>query len=709
MDGVGSAASVIDLTDKVTSLCFQYFNEVKNARSEIERLLRELDSLKIVLKSAQQLLQCPNGTRLQTSQRLCTELDGCFSQLTELQTALAKKLHARPTHRRMSLFSIHALKWPFESKDVNGFIATLKLYRDMISAALTIDQTYVAAFYLGFPQADTVYRVQVLDISQTLVLSKLPIAKDAAFDSHADEHDARCHPKTRVAIRQEIIRWIEDPQGRCIFWLNGMAGTGKSTISRTVAQSFADTGDLGASFFFKRGERDRSSAALLFTTIAAELVAKVPALATDVGAAIDANHEITGKPLKQQFEKLILEPLGNLKNDPDNIKNVVIVIDALDECERDNDVKLVIHLLSLAKTVSSVRFRAFVTSRPELPIRLGFNDIRGKYQDLVLHEIPRPVIEDDITVFLNDKLGKIRHDHNSLCHKEYRLPPDWPGSSIVRDLVKMAVPLFILAATVCRFIEDQAWSDPAEQLKKVLRYRPGTRQSEINKLDETYRPVLDQLVVGRSEAAKTALVEGFRSVVGSIVLLVEPLSTSSLAHLLDIPGPTIDGKLASLHSVLSVPASAESPVRMFHLSFRDFLVDPDERESNPFWIDKTATHGKIATRCIELMSSFENLRKDLCDMKMPGTARADIEPTIIKSSLPAHVQYACLYWVYHLEQSNARITDKHQAYLFLKRHFLHWLEALSLLGKISESIAIINSLQALIYVSCAKAKLINAC
>jgi hypothetical protein len=396
-----------------------------------------------------------------------------------------------------------------------------------------------------------VYRAQVLDISQTLVLSKIPIAKDAAFDSHADEHDARCHPKTRVAIRQEIIRWTEDPQGGCIFWLNGMAGTGKSTISRTVAQSFADKGELGASFFFKRGERDRSSAALLFTTIAAQLVAKVPALATDVGAAIDADRAITGKPLKEQFEKLILEPLGNLKNSPGNIKKIVIVIDALDECERDNDIKLVIHLLSQAKTVSSVRFKAFVTSRPEWPIRLGFNDIRGKYQDLALHEIPRPVIKDDITVFLDYKLGKIRHDHNGLCHDGRQLPPDWPGSSIVQDLVRMAVPLFIFAATVCRFIEDQAWSDPAGQLRKVLLYRPGTQQSEINKLDATYRPVLDHLVVGHSEAAKKSLVEEFRSVVGSIVLLVEPLSTSSLAHLLDIPRSTIDGKLVSL-SILSL-------------------------------------------------------------------------------------------------------------------------------------------------------------
>lgn len=56
------------------------------------------------------------------------------------------------------------------------------------------------------------------------------------------------------------------------FWLNGMAGTGKSTVSRTVAQTFADRGQLGGSFFFKRGERDRENASLLFTTIVHELV-----------------------------------------------------------------------------------------------------------------------------------------------------------------------------------------------------------------------------------------------------------------------------------------------------------------------------------------------------------------------------------------------------------------------------------------------------
>jgi hypothetical protein len=61
-----------------------------------------------------------------------------------------------------------------------------------------------------------------------------------------------------------------------------MAGTGKSTISCTVAQNFADKGDLGASFFFKRGEGDRGHAGLFIATIATQLVQKLPLLAPHV-------------------------------------------------------------------------------------------------------------------------------------------------------------------------------------------------------------------------------------------------------------------------------------------------------------------------------------------------------------------------------------------------------------------------------------------
>ena len=143
-----------------------------------------------------------------------------------------------------------------------------------------------------------VYRALVLDVHQEIVLAKLRTAEGAAFDCHADEHDPRCHPDTRVDLLHQIDDWAGDLDSECIFWLNGMAGTGKSTISRTVAHYFADKGELGASFFYKRGEGDRGHAALFFTTITAQLVLKLPSLAPHVRNAIEADPAISGKTMK---------------------------------------------------------------------------------------------------------------------------------------------------------------------------------------------------------------------------------------------------------------------------------------------------------------------------------------------------------------------------------------------------------------------------
>jgi cytidylate kinase len=69
-----------------------------------------------------------------------------------------------------------------------------------------------------------------------------------------------------------MTQWASDKGGKPIFWLSGIASTGKSTIAQTIAQLFASYGQLGASFFFKKGEGERGNALQFFTTIASDLV-----------------------------------------------------------------------------------------------------------------------------------------------------------------------------------------------------------------------------------------------------------------------------------------------------------------------------------------------------------------------------------------------------------------------------------------------------
>lgn len=144
MDALGPVASVIaviDLTAKVASLCVRYSKVVKSAKSDIERLLRELEGLSATLEGARDLLGGPNGTQLRTSQGLRDGLRGCFSQLSDLRMKLEDKLNIGTARKAMSRLGIRALKWPFESKDIDGIIGSLERYRNTLSAAFTIDQT----------------------------------------------------------------------------------------------------------------------------------------------------------------------------------------------------------------------------------------------------------------------------------------------------------------------------------------------------------------------------------------------------------------------------------------------------------------------------------------------------------------------------------------------------------------------------------------
>jgi hypothetical protein len=512
----------------------------------------------------------------------------------------------------------------------------------------------------------------------------LPIAKGASFDSHMDEHNARCLANTRVELRRQIAEWAEDRNGKPIFWLKGMAGTGKSTIARSVAQSFADQHQLAASFFFKKGEGERGNATKFFTTIATDLMARIPGLRSGIRKALDADPRISERVLKDQFEKLILHPLSEIQQAPSQALACIVVIDALDECEREEDIRVILQLLARTKDIKPVLLRILVTSRPELPIRLGFKQMSdGTYQDLALHEVPKRTIEHDIRLFLEHKLREIQESRS--------LSPNWPRRDQIQALVELAVPLFIFAATACRYIEDQR-DNPTKRLEVILQYQSATH---VSKLDRTYLPILSQLFDDEDEADKQRKTSEFRDIVGSIVVLESPLSISSLAHFFQISKEDVRCRLDSLQSVLSVPDREDLPVRLLHLSFRDFLVDPQKKEKSPFWVDERKTHKRLASKCLELLSSPEGLQQNMCKLLNPGTLRSEIDERTIAIYLPPELQYACRYWVHHLEQSDRHIHDGDPIHLFFQKYLLYWLEAMSLIGEAYKCIHIIKRLQAL--------------
>ncbi|KAL1997110.1 hypothetical protein VTN49DRAFT_7975 [Thermomyces lanuginosus] len=144
-------------------------------------------------------------------------------------------------------------------------------------------------------------------------------------------------------------------------WLNGMAGTGKSTISRTIAGRLKAKGLLAASFFFKRGEEDRGSAKRLFSTLAKQLATRIPQFIPSIRKTVDDDPDISEKAVKDQFDKLILQPLREMKQS--KMSYMVIVIDALDECEREDEIKALLRMLPQVENSQSLQLRLFLNKQ----------------------------------------------------------------------------------------------------------------------------------------------------------------------------------------------------------------------------------------------------------------------------------------------------------------------------------------------------------
>ena len=197
---------------------------------------------------------------------------------------------------------------------------------------------------------------------------------------------------------------------------------------------------------------------------------------------------------------------------------------------------------------------------------------------------------------------------------------------------------------------------------------------------------------------KEKRIKEFRDIVGPIVFLVEPLTSATLAKLPQLRKSDIDGRLRCLRSVLHLPSTSEDPIRPLHLSFRDFLTDSERRTHNPFWIDEKEAHTSLAIQCLGLLSTTTCLKQDICSVKKPGTLRNDYDDDLIAQCLPREVQYACLHWVYHLENGCCLIGDHSQVHVFLENRFLYWLEALGLMGKTYDAINMITILQTLLQV-----------
>ena len=389
---------------------------------------------------------------------------------------------------------------------------------------------------------------------------------------------------------KQIMTWADGDDGRNIFWLSGWAGTGKSTIARSVSREYYNRGRRGAnffaSFFFSRG--DVSTAENFAISIAIQL-AESPLLKDLIHKARSHNDGIVNKILEDQWQQLVIEPLEKI--DADSVHApLILVIDALDECDKERDMRRVIQLVASARALQTVRLRVLITSRPEIAIERAFSQyLRSENPHFILQDTNPLKVDKDIFLFLDHKFKIIARE---------RAFKDWPGKHTIQLLVRKAAGLFIWAATAFRFIDEGKYLTK-KRLALILEGDASHTQPEIE-LTKIYITVLKNSIGHHyNEQEKESFYAVLRKVVGSIVVTFPSLSTASLASLLHLPQEDVEQTLTDLGSILDVPKDQACSIRLHHPSFRDFWLDDRRCSDQQLWVDEKKTHAALANAFLQ--------------------------------------------------------------------------------------------------------------
>jgi WD40 repeat protein len=279
---------------------------------------------------------------------------------------------------------------------------------------------------------------------------------------------------TRVQLLTDIISWAVAPASPAVFWLNGLAGTGKSTIARTICETLEEMSMLGASFFISCQVAERRHAPNVLRTVAYQLARQQPEFSNAITETLLNSPELaSSESLQKLAAKLLFKPAGVLAADD----RLVIVIDAMDECSEDTNGRpggelLPILLRGLLQLSGRVKLLIASRAEPEI-VRVFDQASLGSDQTMVqLHYLDGAVVRSDIRTYLSHSFANIAAASPNLTMVK------WPSQEEIDVLVELSDVLFIFAASVVRFV-GTAKQNPRTRLATLLANPKGRLASRI--------------------------------------------------------------------------------------------------------------------------------------------------------------------------------------------------------------------------------------
>jgi hypothetical protein len=502
-----------------------------------------------------------------------------------------------------------------------------------------------------------------------------------------------CLENTRVALQQQLSDWAnKDAPEITILWLNGMTGTGKSAISTTFARNMAEEGLLGATFFIDRQVAERTTPHRIVQSLAYDLAKGDHSRLHALWSVLCSKPTIVEMPLREQVQALIMGPM-----DETYTETLVILIDGLDECVPSDGALL---LSTLVDCLAGFPLKLFISSRNDPAISKSFADIH--HIPISLQERPADEVAKDVRLYWE-------HSLDDLCRK--RRITDWRHSVSLDLLVNLTGHLFVYAATILKMIWNSR-RNPIDELKEhITTSSLGTSPTEIHTyslLDDLYLSIIVQAVCDKDGTVNLKRAVRLRAILEVVIFARHPLTPRALSELLDFDLYELDAYLAAMVSVLvmSDATGADDVVRPLHRSFTDFVRQQGGCIHPSLTIDATIANAHLAEYCLAQLN--KRLHFNMCDIRDPSLFNDEVEN--LESQLGIHVpltlRYSCNYWgVHYLEYVRSSLPQDVVVPMslleFCNNHLLHWIELLSLLCGLNDTLGVLPMLLAALQVTIA--------
>lgn len=491
------------------------------------------------------------------------------------------------------------------------------------------------------------------------------------------------HDKTRIEqskgglLRESYLwildnadfqRWRDDPRNG-LLWIKGNPDKGKTMLLCGIINELKKLKAGLVSFFFcKATDVHTNNATAVLRGLIYLLVDQQPSLIPH----LEKKYDHVGKDL---FEDLnawcaLSEIFADILQNPE-FKDTYLIIDALDECMSELP-KLLNLIVQKSSAHSHVKW--IVSSRNTPIVEEKLQAVEGKVR--LSLELNAGNISDAVCMFTRHKIRQLallkNYDSKTVttvwCH-----------------LSSKANNTFLWMALACQDLEKTPQENTNVRLNLLL---PGR--------DTLYRWMVEQIFNSDN-------ISLCKQILALVTITYRPITLEELIAVVEVP-EDMPSDVESLREIINLCGSfltiREDTVYFVHQSAKEFLVENLFDEIFPFGTEEV--HFTIFSRSLELMSS--TLQRDIYSLRTPGfpiekVRQPDPDPL-------AKVHYSCVFWVDHLSESLCGLSVKHMIAfqdgglidMFLRKKYVFWLEALSLLRSMSEGVLSMAKLEDMIEV-----------